>query len=153
MPTRTCACSNVLTFQPSQRIVAPARPFVAPGSAKTVFARRRPVLLAKHDCTDISSDPDHCRACAIVCESGLCESSSCTNPTMTCASGLTLRDNNYCVDLLTNPSNCGACNSFCVECAGGICCGLGLEACGEFCINPEVDLNCGGCGNICSVSG
>jgi hypothetical protein len=40
LPTRTRACSNVLTFQPTQRIVAPARRFAIPDFAKTVFARR-----------------------------------------------------------------------------------------------------------------
>jgi hypothetical protein len=62
-----------------------------------------------------------------------------------------------CVDLQTDPKNCGACRNVCSShsfggecCAGvcGLCFAAGQICCqGSYCVNPFTDPeNCGGCG-------
>ena len=70
-----------------------------------------------------------------------------------CAGGLTLCGT-QCVDLQTDPANCGSCGSACAEqrmCVTGACmCREGLTVCGSSCVNTSSDpLNCGGCGIVC----
>lgn len=60
-----------------------------------------------------------------------------------------------CIDLETDPVNCGTCGETCplgVGCEAGVCvCPEGQEACGESCVNLLGDVgNCGGCGNRCA---
>jgi hypothetical protein len=56
-----------------------------------------------------------------------------------------------CVDLATDPANCGACGRAIVgTCAGGaMACPDGLSPCGNACVNLATDAtNCGACGVI-----
>jgi len=60
----------------------------------------------------------------------------------------------YCIDVSSDPANCGACGKTCQQgfvCAGGACiCGYAEMACGSKCVNPDTDNeNCGTCGNAC----
>jgi hypothetical protein len=79
-----------------------------------------------------------------------------------CAPGLT-DCGGGCVDLLSDPHNCGACFTPCesglvaVVCQGGVCvrddCPPGLTYCGaaDLCRDLTADpLHCGGCGNACA---
>ena len=61
-----------------------------------------------------------------------------------------------CVNLATDPSNCGTCGTTCevgLVCAGGMCgvaCIGGTTECQDSCANLDVDpQNCGSCGNTC----
>lgn len=62
-----------------------------------------------------------------------------------------------CVDLSSNPQNCGACGNVCEDgatCQGGVCsggsCPPGLAECFGSCVDLLSSWdNCGGCGNIC----
>jgi Stigma-specific protein, Stig1 len=64
-----------------------------------------------------------------------------------------------CVDLSSDPFNCGACGNVCPGgvCEGGICsappiaCVLTETNCGGVCVNLWSDpFNCGGCGIACA---
>ena len=71
----------------------------------------------------------------------------CTDPAVNC--------NNQCVDLTSDPENCGLCNNIC---ASGVCnnsdclvCTADQMVCGRQCIDVSVDPdNCGGCGIPCA---
>ena len=72
-----------------------------------------------------------------------------------CPEGETLC-NGECVDLLTDPMNCGECGNICENntyCVAGECtqeCPEGFIICDDRCVNPmEDENNCGGCGNRC----
>lgn len=61
-----------------------------------------------------------------------------------------------CVDVYTDPDNCGGCGSICegikTACANAVCsCEVGLMDCNDgFCTDTYDDNdNCGGCGNVC----
>ena len=62
-----------------------------------------------------------------------------------------------CVDLSTDPSNCGACGAVCdmgSSCKSGACegCASGQDACGSVCLNLQTDSsNCGVCGSACNL--
>jgi len=73
-----------------------------------------------------------------------------------CASGTT-DCGGVCVDLQTDPANCGACGNICTfVCSGGQC--TFLQACispevfcGNVCVNLQTDpANCGACGTVCA---
>ena len=77
------------------------------------------------------------------------------------AQGLTDCNVGYCVDLLTDPYNCGACGTTCAltgNCQGGVCperyCQFGLTHCGGYCVDTLTDpANCGACSNACAPGG
>src|SRR5262245_39532024 len=66
-----------------------------------------------------------------------------------------------CIDVLANPTNCGACGKACSAdqiCDQGACkakaqgCSAGLLACGGGCIDPLTSANhCGGCDHPCGA--
>ena len=60
-----------------------------------------------------------------------------------------------CVDPMTDPENCGGCNTMCLSgaCINGQClaCAAEESACGQQCTNTASDPdNCGGCGVPCA---
>ena len=98
-------------------------------------------------------------ACPSVRDSGMVDVGSDVG----CAGGMTTC-NSACVDLQTDPSNCGICSGRCCpgnDCAAGTCepgCSPGLTACpgslsscmGGVCVNIATDnSNCGMCGYAC----
>src|SRR6476469_3708291 len=70
-----------------------------------------------------------------------------------------VRCGSQCVDLVSNPANCGACNHPCstgMVCSNSVCttmCGPGQTNCNGACVNVTMDHdNCGGCGRRCTAS-
>jgi hypothetical protein len=78
-------------------------------------------------CTDITSDPDNCGVCGLLCNTlggcihGQCAGDPCPNGTLACKDSphLPLR----CVDPLTDPHDCGGCGNVCLSqaCNHGVC--------------------------------
>jgi hypothetical protein len=65
-----------------------------------------------------------------------------------------LRCRNTCVDLRSDPQNCGGCEAVCPlnsTCKDGMCiCDAGQAVCGGQCVDLQNDpLNCGACGRSC----
>ncbi|HJL14311.1 MAG TPA: hypothetical protein RMH99_01575 [Sandaracinaceae bacterium LLY-WYZ-13_1] len=60
-----------------------------------------------------------------------------------------------CVDLATDPANCGRCGVACdptEDCRLGTCCGVGDTACESGCTDLQSDeQNCGSCGFVCEA--
>ena len=74
-----------------------------------------------------------------------------------CPTGQT-RCGAVCVNLQSDPRNCGACGHACAVgqvCSAGMCqlvCPTGQTRCGAVCVNLQSDpLNCGACGHACAV--
>ncbi|MHB8418941.1 MAG: hypothetical protein ACYDCL_12760 [Myxococcales bacterium] len=119
-------------------------------------------------CTDLETDPRHCGGCGNDCTLLGVSGAACQNKTCTCpldaGSGTICSENGAaaCVDVASDPQNCGHCGSPCnpptTACASGQCacpgqdqlCGAaGAQACVSLTTDP---LNCGSCGYDCSVS-
>jgi peroxiredoxin len=71
-----------------------------------------------------------------------------------CPSGQTVC-NGTCVNMSTDPKNCGKCGNSCASgsCESGACAGCpsGQTACNDTCVNISTDPNnCGKCGNTCA---
>ncbi len=72
-----------------------------------------------------------------------------------CPAGTTCCNGSTCVDLATNPENCGSCGRRCTAagafCSGGTCvCPDGLTECAGACVDTNTDWsNCGVCSNVC----
>ena len=114
-------------------------------------------------CINLSNDITNCGACGTVCKTTeTCSGAKCV--TTTCKAGLSScpglvdKTKTECVDLTSEPKNCGTCGTACVEdkeeCIKGRCstCKGGNTMCGATCANLTNDLNnCGTCGTRCAA--
>lgn len=108
---------------------------------------------------DLESDPAHCGACGVACDTAqgqVCSQGTCA---LACGGGTT-ECGSSCFDLNVDPSHCGACGTSCAggeSCTGGKCgvaCATGLSLCGVdgggVCVDLQTDdQNCGACGAAC----
>jgi len=87
-----------------------------------------------------------CASGQICCGAACVDSASCP----TCC------DSNTCVDLSSDPANCGACGHACGggTCVNGSCvCNPGYTACNGACVDLQSDpTNCGACGYDCDAN-
>lgn len=101
-----------------------------------------------NDCDGVS-DPPNGSGCSAgrSCVGKQCV---CDAPTSACV----VAGTSTCVDLSTDPKNCGSCFNGCTQnklCSQGTCvCPTGLSACGSSCVDLKTDaINCGTCGTAC----
>jgi len=101
-------------------------------------------------CGSPIGNPDACGAARATC--GVTQ--ACVGGACQCLPGL-MRIGDACVDLLSDPNNCGAPG---VRCAGGVCsgghctteCSAPRRACEGACVDIASDVtNCGECGRTC----
>ena len=126
--------------------------------------------LCNDRCTSLATDPANCGACGHSCAAGeSCNGGACSCDATACSgaswegkrSAGTVCDN-ACVDLASDPANCGACGNACAaglvcttsdggstSCASA-CAGTGQAVCGHACVNLQTHRwNCGACGRSC----
>jgi len=118
-------------------------------------------------CVDLSSDASNCGACGAPCgTTASCEGGTCVpiDPCpegdcgRECAPGRTDCGGAECVDLESDPADCGACGNACAAdevCSKGACtsvCGPGLTLCDRSCVDLEFDPDhCGACDGYCDT--
>ena len=142
-----------------------------------------PRIICGEVCVDASADPAHCGGCGMACAaasqciSGVCvcppgdpscgdigdpdrcggrrcaDERYCSSGSCVCRPGLT-DVSGTCLDLQTDPQNCGAPGQRCDGvCSGGRCardCPAPRRECNGGCVDLQTDpLNCGDCGNTC----
>ena len=119
--------------------------------------------------TDISSDPDNCNGCGIICSnphgSRACTAGACTPTCLDPWDDCDGDPNNGCeTNTDTTIAHCGSCDNLCtnpggsVNCVGGMCqpgCDQNSGDCdGDPGNGCETDItttsNCGACGNMCT---
>lgn len=73
-------------------------------------------------CTDTTSDPSNCGACAQTCGGATCVDSLCSAVAGGCSAGQTMCVA-ACTDTTTDPFNCGSCSNVCMSgtCVSGQC--------------------------------
>ncbi len=116
-------------------------------------------------CTDPVDDPEHCGSCGHACApSEFCSLGECVETCTeaghrVCVSTDALGTRHQaCVDLTSDPLNCGTCNARCgggASCVDGTCaCPSGQMTCGTGCVDVTTDVaNCGACLNSCGADG
>jgi hypothetical protein len=131
-----------------------------------------PQTACNGSCFDLGTNPAHCGSCdnacpacvnggKPVCQGGTC---GCTEPPPPCPGALTAC-NGLCIDVASNPDNCGACGVACVcpagtkpLCQGGACactdpaapCPGDLKVCDGLCVDLSTNvLHCGACNIAC----
>lgn len=119
-------------------------------SGRCVFYGCFPELSICNDTCRSLSAAETCGSCRAKCSAGqVCSLSQCRDA---CTAGLTACDGS-CVDLTSDPKNCGGCGLECAEaCVEGQCtaCPPTWQACGGGCRAVDRDpRNCGLCGNAC----
>jgi hypothetical protein len=121
------------------------------------------------ECVDLQHDPNNCGMCNRQCPTGTaCNNGNCACPGSGLDGGASLSlcptpNGNVCVDLQSDPNNCGWCGRSCgsgacvngsCQCPGGID-GGAMSLCSDkngnlVCIDLQQDNNnCGWCGNQC----
>jgi|GEM_PF-6732668 len=126
-----------------------------------------PRVICAGKCVDLAADPRNCGACGKTCPEGdTCVNGACRGLSPVKQKMLCARDQvvcaGKCVDLRTDPLNCGACGKTCPlptfgpavtgVCVAGACkpCDTGQAICGGRCVNLSIDPNnCGACGKTC----
>ncbi|HEU0114300.1 MAG TPA: MXAN_6577-like cysteine-rich protein [Thermomicrobiales bacterium] len=165
-PSPTTAPTSEPTAAPT---TAPtAAPTTEPTMAPTAVSCPSGTTLCGDVCIDLQTDVNNCGACGHVCppaQPGFvsdCAAGNCffrRAPAPPCDSGLT-RCAAGCVNLASDPANCGACGTACAAgqtCFNGICanehrCDPGLTRCGDSCVDLATDAaNCGACGVACAT--
>ena len=114
---------------------------------------------------DLQNDPNNCGVCGLACSNDnqeMCVMGVCTSPPdpPACGPDGGTDCNGVCVDIQTDPANCGQCGQRCgigELCAGGQCqidpsqCQPGETQCGASCVDISSDpSNCGECGLACA---
>ncbi len=96
-----------------------------------------------HSCADLSTDPQHCGACNLACESGaLCVAASCVGGSADAGP-----DGSMGSEAGPLPPICAGAGSS-ADCS----CGFGELKCGSTCVQAATDpKNCGDCGRACDA--
>ena len=111
-------------------------------------------------CAATATDPLNCGMCAHACatgetcSAGMCRA-ACPAPRMICTMGTGMGMTSSCVDVTTDPLNCGTCAHACGAgrtCTGGTCVCTGTATdCSGTCVDTAVDnANCGTCAHACT---
>jgi len=115
-------------------------------------------------CVDTKTDPNNCGACGCSCAGASCKNGgcyvSCPKGQKACGTGTKApncpKSLSTCVDLSTDPKNCGNCGIKCTAADGFICvagqcdCPVGKTDCFGVCVDTKTDPNnCGICGGTC----
>ena len=133
------------------------------GTCKRVCAEGTPDLCDTLDlCVNFANDALHCGDCNTRCDTtATCVEGVCTPSEVSCEADPDDPDAlpkthcwGACVDLASDPANCGACGHACGDkqtCEGGACiCPEGSQVCGDTCVDYANDKdNCGTCGHVC----